>query len=180
MNIVLCPQCGEEMSTNYIKNQAECFNCGHFTDRYVMPVDAIQPGKYDEKWLTYPERYRAMIYRVMPLWMAKVNPDVIEFEFAADVPDLRSKDGGFKYRLISIFAAKGFPWPSDFAQETRKDNRARTIPTHTNQLRQAIAGAVAQALGVNESEVKDIESVIKSATIPDRVKKRRVTSDARN
>lgn len=180
MDIKLCPECGNEMSTDYIKNQAECFNCGHFTDRYVMPVDAIQPGKYGEKWLTFPDRYRAVIYRVMPLWMATVQPDVIEFEFAADVPDLRARDNGFKYRLISIFAAKGFPWPSDLAQESRKDSRAINAPNYTIQLRQAIAGAVAKTLEVNESEIKELDIVIKRATITERIKKRRTVANAQN
>ncbi len=173
-DIKLCPKCGDEMSTDYISNQVECFNCGHVVDRSIRHRDHEQPGKYDEKWLTFPDRYRAVIYRVMPLWMAKVQPDVVEFEFAADVPDLRAKDNGFKYRLISIFAAKGFPWPTDLAQESRKDSRATNTPTHITQLRRAIAGAVAQALGVNECEVKDLDIVIKTATIPERIKKRRM------
>ncbi len=176
MDIKLCPTCGDEMSTDYATTRAECFNCGHVADRSIRGENGRQPGKYDEQWLTFPDRYRAMIYRVMPLWMAKVMPDVIEFEFAADVPDLRTKDKGFKYRLISIFAAKGFPWPTDLAQESRKASGATNIPTHTVQLRQAIAGAVAKTLEVDECEIKDLESVIKRATIPERIKKRRVTS----
>lgn len=173
MDIKLCPQCGDEMTTDYINNQVECFTCGHVVDKSIRCENGRPPGKYDERWLIFPDRYRGIIYRVMPLWMARVQPDVIEFEFAADVPDLRARDKGFKYRLISIFAAKGFPWPSDLAQESRKDSRAINIPTHTVQLRQAIAGAVAQALGVNESEVRDMEKVIKTATIPERIKKRK-------
>ncbi len=174
MDIKLCPQCGDEMSTDYINNQVECFNCGHVVEKSARREGQEKKGKYGDR-LTYPDRYRAVIYRMTPLWMAKIQPDVIEFEFAADVPDLRGKDTGFKHRLISIFAARGFPWPTDLAQESRKDSRATNIPTHTMQLRQAIAGAIAKALGVNESEVKDIEKVIKNATIPERVKKRRVT-----
>lgn len=176
MDIKLCPECGDELSTDYINNQVECFNCGRVVDRGIRRENGRPPGKYDEKWLTFPERYRAVIYRVMPLWMATVQPDVIEFEFAADVPDLRSKDKGFKYRLISIFAAKGFPWPSDFAQESRKDSRATNIATHTVQLRQAIAGAVAKTLEVTESEIKELDIVIKRATITERIKKRRMTN----
>lgn len=169
MDIKLCPECGEEMSIDYLKNQAECFGCGHMVDR----INGRQrpPGKYDEQWITYPARYRAVIYRMLPLWMAKVMPDVIEFEFAAEVPELRAKDNGFKYRLISIFAAKGFPWPSDFAKDSRKDTRATSIPTHITQLRQAIAEAVAHSLEVEESEVKDLEAVIKRATRSEPVKK---------
>ncbi len=173
MDIKLCPNCGDEMSTDYTTTRAECFGCGHRSGKGIKSGELIGTGRYDEKWITYPGRYRAIIHRVQPLWMAMVQPDVIEFEFAADVPYLRGKDKGFKYRLISIFAAKGFPWPSDLAQESRKDSRATTIPTHTVQLRQAIAGAVALALGVNESEVRDMEKVIKTATIPERIKKRK-------
>ncbi len=180
MDIKLCPECGDQMSKDYVKEQLECFNCGHRSGKGIKTGELMGTGRYDEEWLTYPERYRAAIHRVQPLWMAKLQSDVIEFEFAADVPNLRSKDHGFKYRLISIFAARGFPWPTDLAQESRKDSRATNIPTHTMQLRQAIAGAIAKALGVNESEVKDIEKVIKNATIPERVKKRRVTVDAHN
>ncbi len=180
MDIKLCPQCGDEMSTDYINNQVECFNCGHVVDRGIRHENGKSPGKYDEHWLTFPGRYTATIYRVLPLWMATVQPDVIEFEFAADVPDLRGKDSGFKHRLISIFGANGFPWPTDLAQESRKDSRATNIPTHIWQLRQAIAGAVAQALGVNESEVRDMEKVIKTATIPERIKKRRAKVYAKN
>ena len=172
MDITLCPECGDQMTVDYIDNEVECFNCGHVVDRSIRRENGKPPGKYDERWLTFPDRYSAVIYRVMPLWMATVEPDAIEFQFAADVPDLRAKDKGFKYRLISIFAAKGFPWPSDFAQESRKDSRATNIPTHTVQLRQAIAGAVAKTLGVTESEIKDLENVIKRATIPERIKKR--------
>lgn len=172
MNINLCPQCGEEMSTDYINNQVECFNCGHVVDRSIRREAHETNGHYGDR-LTYPERYRAVIYRMMPLWMATVMPDVIEFEFAADVPDLKGKDKGFKHRLLSVYAANGFPWPTDFAQESRKASGATNTPTHMMQLRHAIAGAVAQALGVNESEVKDIEKVIKRATIPERIKKRR-------
>ncbi len=180
MDIKLCPECGDQMSKDYVKEQVECFNCGHRSGKGIKTGELMGTGRYDEKWLTYPERYRAAIHRVQPLWMAKLQSDVIEFEFAADVPDLRSKDHGFKYRLISIFAAQGFPWPSDFAQESRKDSKARTIPTHIMQLRYAIAGAVVQALGVNESEVKDLEEVIKAATITERIKKRRKSANAHN
>ncbi len=181
MDITICPECGEDMSSLYYVNMhLEYFHQGQIVDGSIRDENGRSTGKYDEKWLVYPERYRATIYRVMPLWMATVQPDVIEFEFAADVPDLRTRNKGFKYRLISIFAAKGFPWPSDLAQESRKDSRATTIPTHTVQLRVAIAGAVAKALGVNESEVRDMEKVIKTATIPERIKKRRITTHANN
>ncbi len=169
MDIKLCPECGDPITTDYINNQVECFNCGHVVDRSVGSENLIGVGHYDKK---FPDRYSATIYRVQPLWMAELLSDVIEFEFAADVPDLRAKDNGFKYRLISIFAAKGFPWPSDFAQESRKASGATNIPTHTVQLRQAIAGAVAKTLEVDECEIKDLESVIKRATIPERIKKR--------
>ncbi len=173
MDIKLCPKCGDQMSTDYATTRAECFGCGHVSGRGIRTGDLPATGKYEEKSLTFPDRYRAVIYRVMPLWMSKIQPDAIEFEFAADVPDLRGKDSGFKHRLISIFGANGFPWPTDLAQESRKDSRANNAPNYLMQLRQAIAGAIAHALGVNESEVKDLEIVIKRATIPERIKKRR-------
>ena len=104
--------------------------------------------------------------------MSEVLADSIEFDFAAEVPDLRAKNRGYKFRLISIYAAKGFPWPTDFAQESRKDTRATSIPTHVTQLRQALAGAISRTLGVPESEIRDIHIVIKTATTPERVKRR--------
>ncbi len=176
MDIKLCPECGDQMSTDYATTRAECFGCGHVSGRGIRTGDLPATGKYEEKSLTFPDRYRAMIYRVVPLWMAEVQSDAIEFEFAADVPDLRATDKGFKFRLISIFAANGFPWPIDLAPESRKDSRKMNAPNYTIQLRQAIAGAVAQAMGVEECEVKDLEIVIKRATMTERVKKRRMTN----
>ncbi len=173
MNIQLCPQCGEEMSIDYVKYQGECFNCGHVSGRGIRTGDLIPTGKYEEKALAFPGRFRAVIYRVQCLWMANVEPDAIAFEFAAEVPDLRSKDRGFSYRLISVFAANGFPWPTDFGQMSKKDTRAKGIPTHIQQLRDAIAGAIATTLGVPSAEVRDMDAVIHRATTPDTFKKRR-------
>lgn len=127
-----------------------------------MPTD----GKY-RKGATFPSRFTGVIYQVQPLWMAEVYATRIDFDFAVEYAELRLRDSGYLFRLVSIYAAKGFPWPIDVAQSSRKDTRNTTIPTHLTQLRDALAQAVAISLKVEMSGIKDLQSVIKAATTPE-------------
>lgn len=170
---VRCPGCGLPITDDY-SGRLECFGCGETVK--VQTINVSHDLRLDNAHhKSYPLRYSGVIYRILPLWMAQLNVDRIEFEFAVEPSTLRMEKRGYKFQLVSIYAADGFPWPTDFAQGSRKDTRATSIPNHTAQLRTALAQAIARSLKVKESEIQGLKDVITDATTPMTIVKRRKT-----
>lgn len=178
---IMCPECGAEMSQGLLPFQSLCPDWGKKTGRGI-PTGNINPGgKHQRDNILYPERHKAVIYCTPLLWASKVCPDVIEFEFAIAPATWGMKNNGYKYQLVSIFAANGFPWPTDLAEAMRKYSEKSRAPL-TKQLRDAISEAIAKVLGVDESEIKYLKTEIARATttLREERRKRREEDHAKN
>ena len=112
-----------------------------------------------------PKRHRATIYCLPLLWMSQVCPQAIDFEFAVEKASWGSQQKGYEYSLVGIFGVDPFPWPSDLAVAMRKYSQRNSVSL-TDQLRDAIAGAIMAALQVEESEIQYLRTVIKRSTSP--------------
>ncbi|KKN78108.1 hypothetical protein LCGC14_0353350 [marine sediment metagenome] len=161
MNTELCPECGGEMAQGSLPFQRECQVCGFKKGRGVRTQGLESNGRRDA---AVPERYRATIYCLPLLWMSQVCPQAIDFEFAVELATWGMRNNGYKYQLVTVFAANGFPWPSDLVEAMRKYSIRNSVPL-TKQLRDAIANAIVEKLGVTESEIKYLKAVITRATL---------------
>ncbi len=162
MNTQLCPECDGEMAQGSLPFQRECLACGFKKGRGIKTQGLKSGGRRDA---AVPERYRATIYCLPLLWMSQVCPQAIDFEFAVELATWGMRNNGYKFQLVTVFAANGFPWPSDLAEAMRKYSSKSKGPL-TKQLRDAIGEAIANVLGVDESEIKYLKTEIARSTLP--------------